>query len=225
MTTQTSNRNLSAFEHIMEIVLTYKLYGNHFSGHSYKVAMMLAITRTSFELIPVDLSVSRAERSSEFQRDSRFLEVPVLVDDRLTICQSNQILTYLSQKLGKLEGSTQQAKLSVGEWLFWESNRIGFSIANLRFYRHFRASFPVDLEQFLNARAFDDLSVLENALSRDSFLVGSFLTIADLSCSGYLFWLNEAGFDLKDWPNIRAWLQRISAEPGWERPEVLLTAK
>ncbi len=203
----------------------YQLYGNHLSGHSYKVAMMLAITGTNFELIPVDLSVPRAERSSEFQRDSRFLEVPVLIDDHRTICQSNQILTYLSEMLGKLTGSSDVEKLRVGEWLFWESNRIGFSIANLRLYRKFLTNFPVDLEQFLHARALDDLSVLEDALVGGEFLVGDTITIADLSCSGYLFWLDQAGFDINDWPNIRAWLRSISAQPGWASPEVLLASR
>lgn len=199
-----------------------KLFSNRDSGHSYKVAMLLALTGTSFQLIEVDISVPRPERSPAFRRDSRFQEVPVLIDGQQRVSQSNQILSYLGGKLGALAGSSAPERIRIGEWLFWESNRIGFSVANLRFYRRFRAAFPSDLEEFLRERALDDLSVLDAALSHKAYLAGDEITIADLSCSGYLFWLEEAGLDVENWPHVNAWLNRIADQPGWSRPEELL---
>jgi glutathione S-transferase len=200
------------------------LYSNRFSGHSYKIAMLLALADVDYHRIDVDLSKPREERGADFRNDSRFLEVPVLIDGDEKICQSNQILTHLAGKLTRFAGRSNADKLRVGEWLFWESNRIGFSASNLRLYRRFISSFPEGLEQFLSARATDDLGVLDSALSQSLFLIGDELTIADLSCCAYLFWADEAGLDIEQWPNVSAWLARIAEQPGWGRPEVLLTS-
>lgn len=201
----------------------YELYSNRFSGHSYKVALFLEMAGVSWRRIDVALSVPRPQRDVHFRRDSRFQEVPVLIDGEERICQSNQILSYLGDTLGKMVGASASERLRIGEWLFWESNRIGFSIANLRFYKRFEPSIPADLEGFLMARATADLDVLDAALSGQAFLTGDNLTIADLSCSAYLFWADEAGIAMENWPNIAAWLKRIARQPGWSRPEDLLT--
>ena len=129
--------------------------------------MLLALAGARYRLIDVDLAVPRCERSIDFRRDSRFLEVPVLIDGANRICQSNQILAYLSHKLGGFSGSSEAERLRIGEWLFWESNRIGFSVSNLCFYRRFRAPISGELESFLNSRAIEDLSVLDAALWQD----------------------------------------------------------
>jgi len=48
------------------------------------------------------------------------------------------------------------------------------------------------------------------------------VTNADLSCCGYLYYPEAFGFDRKDWPNIDAWLTRLSNEPGWKAPYDLM---
>lgn len=202
----------------------YKLYSNRHSGHSYKVALLLELSAAPYHLVEVDLSIPGPERSADFRAVSPFLEVPVLVDGDVHLCQSNNILQYLAVKLAPFSKTTADEALRVGEWLFWESNRIGFSIANLRLYKRFLEDFPPDLERFLHSRAVDDLAVLDKALSSGEFLVGDRLTIADLSCSGYLFWLHEAGLDVDQWPGVRAWLGRIADQPRWESPEELFAS-
>ncbi|MEJ2631523.1 MAG: glutathione S-transferase family protein [Acidihalobacter sp.] len=199
----------------------YKLYSNRYSGHSYKVAMLLELSAAPYRLVEVDLSVPGPERSADFRAVSPFLEVPVLVDGDVHLCQSNNILQYLASRLAPFSETSADEVLRIGEWLFWESNRIGFSIANLRLYRRFIKDFPPDLEHFIYSRAVDDLTVLDKVLSSSAFLVGNRLTIADLSCSGYLFWLHEAGLNVEQWPNVQAWLGRIAAQPRWKSPEEL----
>ena len=49
-------------------------------------------------------------------------------------------------------------------------------------------------------------------------LAGAQMTIADLSCCGYLYYPEPFGFERADWPHIDDWLTRISAQPGWKHP-------
>jgi len=59
------------------------------------------------------------------------------------------------------------------------------------------------------------LAVMESRLSAHPYLVGSRLSIADISLYGYTHVAHEGGFELAGYPGIRAWLQRVSAEPGY----------
>ena len=49
-------------------------------------------------------------------------------------------------------------------------------------------------------------------------MVGEGPTLADFACCAYLYYPEPFGFDRADYPNISAWLDRISALPGWKHP-------
>jgi glutathione S-transferase len=61
-------------------------------------------------------------------------------------------------------------------------------------------------------------------LSARDFLACAAPTIADISCCGYLFWVDHAGVDLASWLSIGAWLERIRSLPRWQAPYDLLIA-
>ncbi len=64
--------------------------------------------------------------------------------------------------------------------------------------------------------------VLDAHLEGRDYVVGSRLTIADLSLCGYLFWPDEIGIDWARHPGIRDWLARIQSEPRWVHPYTLM---
>jgi glutathione S-transferase len=129
---------------------TLTLYGNCFSGHSYKVRLALMLADVSHDYVHVDLALPRAERAEDFRAVSRFGEVPVLVADGTPMCQSNAILQWLADSYGRLDGAPGERQL-VREWLCWESNRIGFSLPNLRLARKFFPQ-PAEVTSWLEQR-------------------------------------------------------------------------
>ena len=64
--------------------------------------------------------------------------------------------------------------------------------------------------------------VLEAHLEGREWLAGNGLTNADISCCSYLYYPEPFGFERADWPNIDAWLTRISETPGWKHPYDLM---
>ncbi|MEL6639766.1 MAG: glutathione S-transferase family protein [Pseudomonadota bacterium] len=201
----------------------YTLFANRNSGHSYKVALALEICEIGYRLVDLDLSGPRRTRPAEFQAYSRFGEVPVLVMDDTAMCQSNSILRYLAQQTGQKQGGRRGDDVqAIEEWLCWEANRIGFSVSNLRYARRVDENPATEVLAYLEKRAKSDLLVLDQALSESPFLVGDKLTIADISCCGYLFWLDEAGLDVTEWPSIVSWLSRIASHPRWQHPTKLV---
>lgn len=196
------------------------LYGNSESGHSYKVRSLLLLAGLEHEYRWIDLNTPRSERPAEFVAASKFGEVPVLVDDGRALCQSNAILIYLAQKFGVFRGQSSDWQ-SVLEWLSWETNRIGFSVPNLRFSLRWDEQ-PPDVLSYLRRRAIADLQTLDQFLTSSEYLLQSGPSIADISCSAYLFWLSQAGIAEAEFPNVQRWLSSLSKLPRWRHPDEAL---
>lgn len=197
------------------------LYGAVGSGHSYKVRSLLLLSATAHRYQCISLDTPRAARPAAFVAASRFGEVPVLIDATgRAHCQSNAILIHLVQHTHRFGGAPAE-RATVVEWLFWESNRIGFSVPNLRFALRW-APQPADVLDYLRARATADLATLDQTLASTEFLLPSGPTIADLACSAYLFWLAETGIATEDFAHVARWLDSLSALPGWAHPDEAL---
>ena len=198
-----------------------KLFGNRFSGHTYKVALFLALTKTPYTYEQISLTLPRAQRPQHFARHSRYGEVPLLMIDGKPFVQSNAILIKLSQMLGPMSGDAPSDR--VHEWLMWEQSRLGSSLPNLRFEKKFKSGADPAVLAWLCERLKDDLNVLDTHFaSAGRFVVADAPTIADCSLAGYLFWLADVDLDIADWPRVKSWLDRISQLDGWKHPDDLI---
>ncbi|KQR71550.1 glutathione S-transferase family protein [Rhizobium sp. Leaf341] len=203
-----------------------KLFGNSNSGHSYKVALFLQLSAIDYEYVHISLATDRAHRSDEFRHFAKFDEVPVLIHGDIVLSQSNAILLYLAQKLRRFEPMSEFGENEVRQWLFWEANRIGFSLSNLRHIRRLNLN-QKDLEAYYERRTKDDLDRLNLEFSQNdkAFLISELPTIADIACCGYLFWAEQAKIDVDQWPAVYAWLTRIRTLPGWTEPSILMAER
>jgi glutathione S-transferase len=55
---------------------------------------------------------------------------------------------------------------------------------------------------------------MERHLDGKAYFVGDTLTLADIALYAYTHVAHEGGFDLGEYPAIRAWIDRVAAEPG-----------
>lgn len=108
------------------------------------------------------------------------------------------------------------------QWLFWEANRIGFSVPNLRHALTFAKETPDAVIAWLRARVLRDLATLNQELAAKPFLLGTEVTVTDIACCAYLFWPDQAQLNLSEWNNVTRWLDRIRGLPAWEAPYDLL---
>lgn len=198
------------------------LYGNRESGHSYKVRLALTLMQAPHEYRPVDITLPREQRPADFRAVSKFGEVPVLIDRGQIYVQSDAILLHLAQREHKLYGRDAIDHDQVREWLFWEANRIGLSVPNLRYALRWLPETKKDVLDWLRQRALADLERLNDEFAGRKFLLGDFPTVADVACCGYLYWLDQAGLDRDAWPHVSRWLSDISALPGWQHPYDLM---
>jgi glutathione S-transferase len=188
------------------------LYGSRESGHAYKAKLALSLMGVAHEYREVDLRVPLHERRSDFRRVSPFGEVPVLVEGEFTLAQSNAILLHLMRRTGRLDGGRDIDLLA--QWLFWEANRIGLSVPNLRHALIFAQDTPREVVVWLRSRAEHDLARLELELADGQFLLGAECSVVDIACCSYLFWPDQADLDLSQWPHVTGWLDRIRSLRG-----------
>ena len=62
---------------------------------------------------------------------------------------------------------------------------------------------------------YDALRVMEKHLEGRQFFVGGRYSVADIALYAYTHGADEGGFDLEDFPAVRAWLERVSSQPGY----------
>jgi glutathione S-transferase len=203
--------------------MTAKLYCFGESGNAYKVALALTLADMEWEPVFVDF-FNGETRSPTFRAINEMGEVPVLVDGDTTLTQSGVILDYISSKSGKLGGKSAAERREVLRWMFWDNHKLSTQIGTVRFLSNFlpEDKRPAGVIPFMLGRLKAAYTVLNDHLSGRTWVAGGAVTIADLSCCGYLYYPEPFGFDRKDWPNIDAWLDRIAALPGWKHPYELM---
>lgn len=203
--------------------MTITLYGFGESGNAFKVALMLQATGTPWELRFVDFFKGEA-RSPEFLKINEMGEVPVLVDGDLTLTQSGMILDHLAEKTGRFGGETAAEAREVWRWILWDNHKLSTQIGTCRFLANFlpEDKRPPGVVPFLEGRLKAAYKVLNSHLDGRDWIVGQGPTIADFSCSSYLYYPEPFGFTRTDWPAIDRWLTRISALPGWAHPYDLM---
>ena len=199
--------------------MSMKLYCFGESGNAYKAALALTLADVEWEPVYVDFFGGET-RQPAFRAINEMGEVPVLVDGETTLSQSGVILDYISSKSGKLGGRSAAERREVLRWLFWDNHRLSGMVGSTRFILNFLAEDkrPAGVVPYQQGRLKAAYTILNAHLGDHNWLAGQAVTIADVSCCGYLYYPEPFGFDRSDWPHIDRWLDRISALPSWKAP-------
>ncbi|MFC5473124.1 glutathione S-transferase family protein [Paraherbaspirillum soli] len=200
------------------------LYGNVNSGHAYKVRLMLAVGGVEHDYQHIDIDQPRSARPEPFRSLAKFGQVPLLLHNGRPYVQSDAILCHLAEHTGRFGAETPERMACVREWLFWEANRLGMCLPQLRWARRFEPdAYNAGAVAWLQGRFDVDIAILDAELADGrAFIVDDSPTVADFSLCGYLFWADAAEVKLPQ--NVAAWLERISRLPAWRAPDVLLAA-
>lgn len=190
-----------------------KLHRFFLSGHSHRVELFLSLLRLPYALVDVDLAAG-AHKQPAFLAMNPFGQVPVMQDDDITLADSNAILVYLATQYdsGQWLPCDPVGAAAVQRWLSVAAGPLAFGPATARLATVFKA--PVNVEEAI-ARANDLFAVMEAELEMSAFLAGNTPTIADIANYTYIAHAPEGNVSLDPYPQIRSWLQRIEALPGF----------
>ncbi|MBX5189006.1 glutathione S-transferase family protein [Rhizobium sp. NZLR3b] len=190
-----------------------KLYYHPLSGHSHRVHLFLSLLGVPYELVELDLAAG-AHKAPEFLKLNPFGQVPVLDDNGTVIADSSAILVYLARKYGRNDWLPEEALAAARtqKWLSVASGEIAYGVCAARLVTVFGADFRT--EEVIT-RAHRILALIDAELADRNFLLGNNPMIADVALYSYIANAPEGNVDLSAYPNVRAWLARIEALPGF----------
>lgn len=190
-----------------------KLYHHPLSGHSHRARLFLSLAGIPHELEYVDIA-KRAHKSPEFLALNSFGQVPVLVDDDVVVPDSIAIMVYAAKKYGKTEWlpDAPAEAAAVQRWLSVSTGQIYYGPCAARLITVFGAAFDAD-EAI--ARSHAVLKLIDAELADRDWIATARPTAADAALYSYVAAAPEGNVDLSPYENVRAWLSRVEALPGF----------
>jgi glutathione S-transferase len=194
----------------------YTLYSMQRSGNCYKVRLALAQLRIPYRLVEIDI-LQGESRTPDFLAKNPDGHVPLLeVAPGRYLPESNAILWYVA-------GSTALApedridRAEALQWMFFEQHSLEPNIGAAWFWltlvRGGRELQHHAIEDWME-NGYRAIRVMEKHLETHRYFAADRYTIADVALYAYTHVAHQCDFDLTPFPSIRAWLDRVAAEPG-----------
>lgn len=199
-----------------------QLYTFDESGNSYKVRLLLALLGIDCEQIDVDLMTDEQHGDAFLAINPRG-EVPALIDGDLVLRDSAAILVYLAGRYGGDWWSHEPAdQARIVEWLAFAASWVQYGVFTARAKVAFGipanglpADFAGDVLAEARIRGEKSLAILDAHVATREWLALDRPTIADIAVFPYIALAPMGGISLEPYPNVRAWIARIRALPGF----------
>jgi len=195
---------------------TIELYGDSISGNCYKLQLACAQLDIDYTWHEIDI-LAGGSRTPEFLAMNPNGRVPLMaLPDGRYLSESNAILCYLADG-SPLVGDGRYERANVLRWMFFEQYSHEPYIATSRFIIRYLGR-PEEREGDLESRrggGYMALDVMEGVLSDNDFIANDRYSIADIALYAYTHVADEGGFDLANYPQIRAWLRRTEQQDGF----------
>jgi glutathione S-transferase len=192
------------------------LYSMQRSGNAYKPRLLMALLGIPFRIVEVN-TYDGSTRQPEFLAKNPIGKVPLLeFPDGRRLAESNAMLLHLAEATAYMPGDAFH-RAKAYEWLFFEqySHEPAIAVRRSILTAPERAALrtPERLKSLLEAGN-HALGVMEKRLSGAHWLAGEGYSVADISLYAYTHVAEEGGYDLSLYPGIKAWLERVAAQPG-----------
>ena len=188
-----------------------------------KVSLFLEESGLDYDPVPID---GRAgdQHKPEFLAVNPNAKVPAIVDDGITVFDSNAILLYLAQKTGKfLPEDTSEARAQLLSWLMFVATGGGpYSGQSVHFknYAPEKQSYAINRYDFEAERHY---GILDGRLAAVPYMLGETYTIVDMAVWGWarMIPIVRGENTWRDMPNLSRLVNEITARPAAERANAL----
>jgi len=189
--------------------------------NGFKISIMLEECRLPYTMVPVNISAGEQFKPA-FLKIAPNNRMPAIVDPDgpggkpISIFESGAILQYLGRKTGKFYPADERARVEVEQWLYWQMGGLGPMAGQLN---HFK-SYAKETLTYAIKRYDDEVhrlyGVMNKRLADRDYLAGKY-SIADMACVGWVNLWKRQEQNIDEFPNLKAWLERVKARPAVER--------
>ncbi len=177
------------------------------------------------EMLGVDAKYEFVDLPKGKQAQPEFLAinpagmVPVLVDGKTTVLESNCILIYLAEKVGS-DLWPADSHLEILRWMFWEQSHFMYAAGTVFYQKLLK---PLLGQEPDEARVEEGVAkfrrharALDDHLKGREWLVGEAMTLADLAVAAQLTYAKATDLPMDEFPEIQRWYSSIEELPAWK---------
>ena len=189
------------------------------NGH--KLTMFLEESGLEYRIVPVNINKGE-QFNPDFLQISPNNRIPAIVDHGpidggapIAMFESGAILLYLADKIGRFIPKDERVRLDCIQWVFWQMANLGPSAGQNHHFVHYAPEkLPYAIDRYVNetGRLY---AVLNKHLHDREFIVGEY-SIADMVCYPWVLPERQSQ-NIDDFPNLKAWKERIKSRPATER--------
>ena len=201
----------------------------HPAPNPLKVALFLEESGIEYEVVPVDTRKGE-QHLPNFRAVNPNGKLPAIVDTggahgkQITVFDSNAILLYLGDKIGKFVGGAAD-RGDLLSWLMFVATGIGpYSGQAVHFQRAAPEQIPYAINRY-RREADRHYRVLDGRLKGRDFIVGTDYSIVDMAAWG---WIDRAPIvlpgeadPLAAYPDLKRWFTAINARPAVARARMV----
>ena len=203
-----------------------KIYADPITVNCRKVLAGMAFLDAPFERVHVDYFKGE-QKEAAYLAINPNASVPSLADGDFVLWESNAILQYVADKLGRESAYPKdlQKRADINRWLLWESSAwfptcYSFLVENCVKPLLGDKADPAVLAA--QAVQFDKLAgILDARLAKNAWVCGAAPTIADIALAAPIHLHPYQQLPLSDYPNLKRWMtQGVEMLPAWKNTYV-----
>jgi glutathione S-transferase len=207
-----------------EQIMTIEIYAFPPSPRAFKVMALANHLGLDWTLRPLDL-VKGEQKAPEYAALNPNMRMPTLKDGGYVLWESGAILQYLAGKKPEsgLLPTDEAGRLNVTRWQFWDVCHWDPACAIYLFENVIKAVVlksgePDQAALAKGAELFHRAAkVLDDQLTRNAFVAGDRLTIADFSIGAPMHYAAMARLPLEPYAEIARWYQTLRSLPAWQK--------
>ena len=189
------------------------------NGH--KISIALEEMGLEYQVFPINI-LENDQFQPDFLRISPNNKIPAIVDqdgpkgEAISVFESGAILQYLGRKTGQFYPSDEQSRVEVEQWLMWQIGGFGPMLGQ----NHHFSKFAPERIGYATERYVNETKrlygVLDKQLFGQNYVAGEY-SIADMAIFPWILRYEWQQIDINDYPNVKAYMERIQARPAVQR--------
>ena len=202
------------------------IYADPITVNCRKVLAGLDFLQAPFERVHVDYFKGE-QKEPAYTAINPNASVPAMKDGDFVLWESNAILQYAADKLGRDSAYPRdlRTRADINRWLLWESSSwfpscYVFLVENC--VKPLLGAQPDPAVLDAQAAQFHKLAgILDARLAGQPWVAGDQPTIADIALAAPMHMHAEQQLPLADHPNLKRWMtERVEALPCWHKTYV-----
>lgn len=186
--------------------------------NGWKISIMLEELGVPYEIKYVNIGAGD-QFEPEFLKLAPNNRIPAILDPQgpdgkpISVFETGAILQYLGRKFNQFYPRDERSRVQVDEWLMWQMGGLGPMAGQTHHFRVYAPEqVPYAIDRYTNEvnRLY---GVLNKQLEGREFIAGDY-SIADMACIGWAQLWERQGQDIKQFPNLESWIERMKARPA-----------